>query len=176
MTGHRRSITLTAVGVVAALGLAACGGGGTASKTKTVGAATSPTTAAASDATSNSYALSYTGGTAGKADPTKPKIFVGYVNEEGAVPAFPEASAGIDAAVKYINNELGGVQGHPLELKKCVVQTEEDGQKCGTQFANDNDVKFVLTGVLVLGAKSLYSVLSGKKPVIIGNPVVPEDF
>jgi branched-chain amino acid transport system substrate-binding protein len=120
--------------------------------------------------------LNYTGGTAGAADTTKTPITIGFVNEEGGVPSYPEATQGAQAAVDYVNKELGGVQGHKLVLQKCLVQTEEDGQKCGTQLANDPKVQVVLTGAMVLGNQSLYSVLAGKKPVIIGNPITPPDF
>src|SRR5438874_2560193 len=96
MTAHRRSTTLVAVGLVAALGFAACGGGGSTTKSKSAASATSPSTAAASAGTvKNDFALAYTGGTSAKADPTKSKVVIGYVNEEGGVPAFPEATAGI---------------------------------------------------------------------------------
>ena len=82
---------------------------------------------------SNDWALAYTGGTAGKADPSKSPVVIGYVNEQGGVPAFPEATQGLDAAVKYVNGELGGIQGHPIKIESCFVIANEDGQKCGTQ-------------------------------------------
>src|SRR3954449_2140046 len=168
MRRHRRTLGLLAAATVTATLVAACG---SSAKQANSAASTASTAAAADD-----FGLKYTGGVAGKADTSKTPITVGYVNEEGAVPAFPEATSGIEAAVKYINTELGGIGGHPIVLEKCLVQTEEDGQKCGTQLANDDKVKFVVTGTLVLGNKSLYSVLSGKKPVLIGNPVVADDF
>jgi branched-chain amino acid transport system substrate-binding protein len=74
----------------------------------------------------NEWALEYTGGSAGAADPSLEPVVVGYVNQEGGVPAFPEATAATEAAVEYINAELGGIGGHPLELKHCSVQAEED--------------------------------------------------
>ncbi|MFM8947255.1 MAG: hypothetical protein ACKOJC_11215, partial [Actinomycetota bacterium] len=48
--------------------------------------------------------VAYTGGPGGVAsgDP----ILIGYVNQEGGTPAFPEASVGIDSAVWFINNFL----------------------------------------------------------------------
>src|SRR3954464_958338 len=153
MIRNRRVLRATALLATGVTLLAACGSSSKKSNSSAPVAGNTATTAAASAtaADANAFGLKYTGGTAGKADPTKSKVFIGYVNEEGGVPAFPEATAGIDAAVQYINNELGGVQGHPLEVKKCLVQTEEDGQKCGTQMANDNDVKVVMTGTLVVG-------------------------
>ena len=92
------------------------------------------------------------------------------------MPAFPEATAGTEAAVEYVNRELGGIGGHPLQLKTCAVQAEEDGQKCGTEMVNDTNVRAVLTGVLTAGNDSLYKVVVPKLPVIVGNPVANPDF
>ena len=129
-----------------------------------------------SAAQSNQWALDYTGGRAGPADDTLEPIVIGYVNQEGSVPAFPEATAGTEAAVEYVNRELGGIGGHPLQLKTCAVQAEEDGQKCGTEMVNDAKVQVVLTGVLTAGNDSLYKVVVPKLPVIVGNPVANPDF
>ena len=98
------------------------------------------------------------------------------MNQEGGVPAFPEATAGTDAAVDYVNRELGGIGGHPLQLKTCAIQAEEDGQKCGTEMVNDTNVRAVLTGVLTAGNDSLYKVVVPKLPVVVGNPVANPDF
>jgi branched-chain amino acid transport system substrate-binding protein len=165
---------LAALAATAALVFAACGGDddSTASDTSADGAGT--TTAEAE--VSNDWALAYTGGTEGAADTSLDPIVVGYINQEGAVPAFPEATIGIEAAVDYVNQELGGIQGHPVELAKCIVQAEEDGQRCATEMLNNDDVDFVMTGVMVVGNGSISSVLAGKKPVFIGFPAVPEDF
>ena len=57
---------------------------------------------------SNDWALAYTGGTAGKADQSKSPVVIGYVNQQGGVPAFPEATQGLDAAVKYVNASSAG--------------------------------------------------------------------
>jgi branched-chain amino acid transport system substrate-binding protein len=103
-------------------------------------------------------------------------LVIGYVNQEGATPAFPENTVGLEAAVDYINSTLGGVQGRPVEIKTCVVQKEEDGQKCGQEMLADENVEYVLTGTLVLGNQPLYDTLAGQKPVFIGNPVTTPDF
>jgi branched-chain amino acid transport system substrate-binding protein len=135
-------------------------------------AATITTLAAAANNTAvNKWALTYTGGTAGAADGTP--ITIGYANQEDD---FPEATIGIDAAVKYANAELGGIGGHPIELTKCKITVEEDGQKCGTQLVNDAKVSVVMTGTLLVGAKGLYDTLAGKKPVVIGNGLTTDDF
>ncbi|MGZ6969719.1 MAG: hypothetical protein ACXVKN_18485, partial [Acidimicrobiia bacterium] len=125
---------------------------------------------------SNDWALAYTGGKAGKADTSLSPVVIGYVNQEGGVPAFPEATQGFDAAVQYVNDELGGIQGHPIKVEKCLVVANEDGQKCGTQLANDDKVKLVITGTLTVGNQALYNTISAKKPVLVSNPVVTPDF
>ena len=63
-----------------------------------------------------------------------------------------------------------------MQIKKCVVQKEEDGQKCAQEMLADDSVKFVLTGTLVLGNQPLFDTLAGQKPVFIGNPVTTPDF
>ena len=96
------------------------------------GSSEAPTTTGSSNADRDKVALDYVGATEAKAASGDP-ITIGYVNEEG-VPgaAFPENTVGLEAAVDYINSTLGGVQGRPVQIKKCVVQKEEDGQKCAS--------------------------------------------
>jgi branched-chain amino acid transport system substrate-binding protein len=171
MSRHRPFLRWLAVAALASTIAAACSSSD-ATTTSAAGSSAAPSSSAEPD----TFGPAYVGATAGAADSSRSKIVIGYVNQEGGVPAFPESTAGADAAVEYVNRELSGVQGHPIELKKCVVQTEEDGQKCGIELLNDDSVKAVVTGVLTVGGKSLYGVLAGKKPVIIGNPVVTEDF
>jgi branched-chain amino acid transport system substrate-binding protein len=165
---RRRRAGLT---VAAALVLVSAGCAGS-SDTASNGTSTST----ASKKVSNDWALDYTGGTAGPADEKLSPVVIGYVNQQGGVPAFPEATEGLDAAVKYVNRELGGIQGHPIEIEQCFVIANEDGQKCGTRLANDDDVQLVITGAMTVGNQALYSVVAPKKPVMVANPVVTADF
>ena len=165
----RAARSIGALALAGAL-VAACSSGGGSSSSSTSGGGSG----GSSSTIDNQRALDYTGGTAGKATGTP--INIGYVNEESGSPSFPENTQGADLAVKYINGELGGIKGHPINLVKCFVSTEEDGQKCGTQMLNDATVKLVVTGTLVVGNASLYTVLSGKKPIIIGNGLTATDF
>jgi branched-chain amino acid transport system substrate-binding protein len=130
-----------------------------------------PTGNGGNDSAVTRWALEYTGGSAGAASGTP--ITIGYANQEDV---FPEATIGIDAAVEYANAELGGIGGHPIRLTSCKITVEEDGQRCGTQFANDSNVSVVMTGTLIVGAKGLYDALNGKKPVVIGNGLTTDDF
>ncbi len=142
----------------------------TAAADTTVAGDTTPATdAPVGDA--NAWALAYTGGTAAEAsgDP----IVIGYVNEETF---FPENTLGLDAAVEYVNAELGGAAGRPIEVVECFIAVAEDGAKCGIEMANNPDVAIVLTGTIGRGNKELYDSLLGKKPVIIGNGIAVDDF
>ena len=57
---------------------------------------------------------------------------------------------GVNAAVKFINEEAGGIGGHPLEVVTCyIANTEEEGQQCGQQFANDDSIVAIETGPTV---------------------------
>lgn len=120
---------------------------------------------------SNSYALHYTGGKPRAADRAQKPVVIGYVNQEGGVPSFPEATQGLEAAVKYVNSELDGVQGHPVTISKCLVQTAADAQKCGAELANNPAVDIVLIGQLAVGNSALYAALAEKQiPTIQASP------
>lgn len=135
------------------------------------GSSPGSTSVPAADNEVNAWALSYTGGRFGSAQGEP--VRVGYVNQEDL---FPEATIGVDAAVDYLNAELGGFDGRPIELVRCAVTVEEDGQRCGTQLANDDSVNIVLTGTLLVGADGLYNSLDGRKPVLVGNGLTTIDF
>jgi len=113
----------------------------------------------------------YVGGK-GKANQKLPPVVFGWINGQGGtVPgtSFPSTTRGAEAAVKMINAELGGVQGHPVKLNECfIVEAEEEGTKCGQQMANAKDVNVVVHGVVVVGNQSEYNVLKGSKPVVMG--------
>ena len=56
-----------------------------------------------------------------KADAKHSPITLGWVNVEGGPGGSPEATLGAQAAVKYVNDKLGGIGGHPLRLNVCTV-------------------------------------------------------
>jgi branched-chain amino acid transport system substrate-binding protein len=133
--------------------------------TTTLPATDASTTVAAPSGPDYSELVSYVGGQAGKA--TGEPITIGWVNQQGGIPSFGQATNGAKLAVDVINNQLGGIGGRPLALEECFVISEEDGQKCGIQMAN-SAVPFVALGTLVIGDGSLYSVLKDAKPTIGG--------
>jgi branched-chain amino acid transport system substrate-binding protein len=121
------------------------------------------------------HAVEYTGGTAGAATGTDPFV-IGFVNQEGVTPGYPEATIGVDAAVWYINNFLGGIGGRPIELARCIITKEEDGQKCAQEMLANEQVSVVLTGAVVYGNQPFLDGLAGKKPVYIANPLTTPEF
>ena len=79
--------------------------------------------------------MQYTGGRKGAADTSKSKIVIGWTNQQGG-PADPSpfATDGAKLAVKYVDEELGGVDGHPIELSLVYASTtEEQGQSCRSE-------------------------------------------
>jgi branched-chain amino acid transport system substrate-binding protein len=158
------------IGLVGALALASCASPGA----RTTGNAASGTAGVQGEV---QIAIDYVGGTAGAAGSGTP-IKIGWVNSEEAGPVvFPEATAAAKAAVDFVNTELGGVGGRPLELVTCAVAgTEEQGQACGQRMANDPDVNVVLGGSVLFGSGSLASALAGQKPFVGTIAIAPPDF
>jgi hypothetical protein len=63
-------------------------------------------------------------------------VVVGFVNMEGSpAGSFPEATAGAEAAVAHVNDELGGIDGRPLRLETCTTDgTQESSQACARRL------------------------------------------
>lgn len=120
--------------------------------------------------------VAYVGGATGAADTNLEPVKIGWVNQQGGSLEFPDATAGAQAAVRYINEKLGGIGGHPLALSTCyVVDNEQEGNTCGLQMANDGGIKAVLFGTLMAGGLSLQAVLQGAKPILMANSINPPD-
>jgi branched-chain amino acid transport system substrate-binding protein len=121
--------------------------------------------------------VDYIGGKAGKADPNESPIYIGWLNQQGGQTEIGAAATdGADLAVKVVNDELGGIDGHPVALKKCFIRNaEEEGTTCGQRLGNDKDVAAITVGGVAIGIQPFYSTIGGKKPVIVGVAVTPVD-
>ena len=121
--------------------------------------------------------VKYVGGKAGKANSKLSPVVIGAVNTQGGqVLIGPNWTKGAELAVKYVNNYLGGVQGHPVVLSECfTTSAEEDGTKCGQKFANDKRISVIELGAVAVGNQSLYAALGGKKPIVSGVALLPVD-
>ena len=119
----------------------------------------------------------YVGGS-GPADDSLPPIKIGMVNQQGgAVFVSDTNDDGVRIAVEYINTQAGGINGHPIELVECTIaNAEEEGQQCGQQMANDDEVVAVIIGPTFIGTEAFYAALGGEKPVVAGVSVNPTDL
>jgi branched-chain amino acid transport system substrate-binding protein len=106
--------------------------------------------------------------TSGPADSSKTPITIGWVNQQGGpTDVGPGATKGAELAVKYLNEKLGGIDGHPVKLFTCFTSTsEEQGQTCGQKMVNNKDVKVIAMGAVVIGDQSLVATVNGQKPMV----------
>jgi len=104
-------------------------------------------------------------------------IKIGFINREaGTTQSLSQQSAGARAAVQYINEELGGVDGHPLEIEVCATDgTPATAQTCAQEMVS-YDPSFVTTGT-TYSMDVAYPVLEAAGiPVLGGTPTAGTDF
>jgi branched-chain amino acid transport system substrate-binding protein len=151
-----------------------------ASSTSSTAATTTPATTSGSggagSASVTNY-LTYVDGKAGKANPSLPPVTIGWVNQQGGQQVIGAlATNGAQLAVKYVNDQLGGIDGHPLVMSTCfITSAEEEGTTCGQKFLANKSISVIDVGAVAIGIQSLYSTLGTAKPVITGVSVTPVD-
>jgi branched-chain amino acid transport system substrate-binding protein len=104
-------------------------------------------------------------------------VVVGFVNLEGApVGSIPELRVGAEAALQYINAELNGLGGRPLEFDVCITNgSPESSTACANQMV-ERRVVAVLGGVDLGSAASLPILTAAGIPYIGMTPLLPADF
>jgi branched-chain amino acid transport system substrate-binding protein len=118
-------------------------------------------------------------GAATKATPkpaTGTPFVIGFVNTEG-VPglSFQNLRYGVEAAVKWVNRERGGIGGRPLALKTCILNATAAGSAgCANELAQAK-VPLVVNGVDVASA-ALPILESAKIPYTSVVPVNPPEY
>jgi branched-chain amino acid transport system substrate-binding protein len=146
MKNHVRSfasvaMAMSVLGGVAMLGLSAPSGAATSS--------------------SQAWAVQYTGGKAGAAKGGETPLTIGVIEPVGAqAGAYPGLGSTVKAAASYINDQLGGVDGHPVKLAICDVTGSQDAQTCGEQFANNSNIAVVVNGINVFDDTAELSALA----------------
>jgi branched-chain amino acid transport system substrate-binding protein len=175
--------------VVAAALLAAAGCSSSSSSSSSV---TTPTSAPASAPASSLPAstgtggqgaqsvtnyLAYTGGKSGPASNSLAPVDIGFLNQQGGASSIgPLATVGAETAVKYINAQLGGVDGHPLKLVTCfIANTDAEGTTCGQQFAANKSIDVIATGGVAIGIQPFFTAIGTSTPVIDGVAVTGTD-
>jgi branched-chain amino acid transport system substrate-binding protein len=177
-------VALVATAIVAA----GCGSSSSSTTSSSASASASSSTAAATTPATTSGSggagtasvtnyLSYVGGKAGKANPSLPPVDIGFVNQQGGQQVIGAlATNGAQLAVKYVNDQLGGVDGHPVKLVTCfITSAEEEGTTCGQKFLANKSISVIEEGAVAIGVQSLYATIGTAKPVIVGVSVTPID-
>ena len=111
-------------------------------------------------------------------------IKIGFLNPEGPVINFPEYRVSAEAAVAYINKELGGIgadpstgkAGVPIKLVVCkynALVASELGNCANTLAASKPAVVFAS---LAFGDAHIKIFQDTKTPIIVGTPIFPADF
>lgn len=174
MNQQVRHLGVCAAALLAVTGLVACSSSSTGTTNQSAPRTTSAAVPSAGGGSSLNQAVAifskYTGGTSGSAASGKSPITIGFENDEGGIPSFPEGTVAAQAAVDLINKRLGGVNGHPLILNTCFVSSgESQGQACAEQF-QAKKVPVIVESNGSVGGASLHTTLSGRIPVIMPNP------
>jgi branched-chain amino acid transport system substrate-binding protein len=134
--GRRSAFLGICVLAVAAVAAAGCSSSSSSSSGATTPTSAAATSGSASPSSSSSQGglgpaavtdyLSYVGGKAGPANNSLAPVQIGFVNQQGGQQVIgADATTGSQMAVKYINTELGGVGGHPLQLVTCFIASAE---------------------------------------------------
>ncbi len=110
------------------------------------------------------------------ADESLPPVRIGLLNQENdPVGSFPEIRLGIEGAVAYINAELGGIGGHPIELVTCLQNSIPKAQECAQDLAT-SDLVSVINGVNIWTFAFDFYGTMGETPVIGGLPLFASDY
>jgi branched-chain amino acid transport system substrate-binding protein len=105
------------------------------------------------------------------ADASLPPVVIGMINQENtAVGSFPEVRASTQAAANWINAELGGVNGRPIELRTCITSfSPEQSAACAQQFVEAGAVA-VISGIDISSGASVPVLEQNGIPMISALP------
>ncbi len=105
------------------------------------------------------------------ADDSLEPIRIGMINQEDTpAGSYPELRHAANAAVNFINAELGGVDGRPLELVPCITDfSVESSQACAQELVLEEVVALV-GGIDVLAQGALPVLEQNGLPMVGGIP------
>ena len=113
------------------------------------------------------------------ADQSKAPVKIGFMNvDSGPVGSMPELHTSTDGAVKFINDELGGVGGRPIELVPCLISnplSPDEAQACARQLV-DAKVVAVLGGIGLSNGPALKVFQENGIPWVGGIPVNSDEM
>jgi branched-chain amino acid transport system substrate-binding protein len=98
-------------------------------------------------------------------------IVLGMINQENTpLGSYPELSSATRSAIAFVNEELGGVHGRPIELEVCNTEFSPEGSTaCAQGFVQDG-VPAVLGGIDVFG-NGIDTLADNGIPFVGGIPV-----
>ena len=105
------------------------------------------------------------------ADDSLEPIRIGMLNQENTgAGSYPELRFAAEAAINFINAELGGVDGRPLELVPCITAfSVESSQACAQELVLEEVVALV-GGIDVLVQGALPVLEQNGLPIVGGIP------
>ena len=109
------------------------------------------------------------------ADDSMDAVKIGLIAQDEELLSFPEVRSAAQAFVDYANAELGGIDGHPVELDVCGAGDAPEGHvACAQQFVNDDSVHIVLSGGFLGNSAAVAAITSeaGKAMITLGNDFV----
>lgn len=115
---------------------------------------------------SSTTAKSSSSSQAASSSPTGTPIKIGLADPTSGPAPYPEAGYGAQAAVHYVNTDLGGINGHPLQLVTCNTDgTPETNVNCANTFVQDGVVA-VVDGYEAAAGAELPILHSAKIPMV----------
>jgi branched-chain amino acid transport system substrate-binding protein len=136
----------------------------------------STSSTSSSSASAGSSASASALGTASASATAKP-LGIFFFDEEGASAAAssPESYQAAEAAVDYVNDNLGGVKGRPLKMTHCEsLGTPDSAINCANQ-AVDAKPDVVIKGVDVAGGSAVPIVTGAGLPYVTLNAGSPSE-
>lgn len=105
------------------------------------------------------------------ADESLDPVVIGMINQEDSpVGSYPELRHAVEAAVAWVNAELGGVNGRPLQLESCITSfSVEQSQACAQQMVQAGAVA-VISGIDITSTGSLPVLEQNGIPMISAIP------
>lgn len=105
------------------------------------------------------------------ADPSLEPIRIGMINQEDTpLGSFPEVRAAAQTAVAFVNAELGGVDGRPIELIPCITSFNPEQSAACAQALVQDDVVALVGGVDVTANGAFPIIEQNELPVVGGIP------
>jgi branched-chain amino acid transport system substrate-binding protein len=98
-------------------------------------------------------------------------IRLGMINQENtAAGSYPELSQAVLAATEFLNEELGGVGGRPIEIEVCNTEFSAEGSVACAQRFVEAEVPAVLGGIDVFG-NAVATLADNGVPYVGGIPI-----